>query len=418
MISSRDHRWRRLALATAVSLLALPSLAASLSLEDALNLAERQAPSLAAQSARLAAASHLAVSAGELPDPKLLLGVQNFPIGGPERGSLDDDFMTMQMVGVMQEVPNRAKRRARVEVAQAAVDRAEAERQVEALKVRRDTALAWIATYSVERKLQLFSTLYQENRLLHDAVRAQLGAGLGQAADSIAPRQEAAQLAEQEDQLMQSREVARAALRRWIGEAGNAPLAGGLPDWPIAAARYPHNLRRHPELAAYTPMQQEAAAGVRQALADKRPDWSWELDYQRRGREFGDMLSVQFSIDLPIFPGSRQDPKIAAQYAQVARLEAEREALEREYAQAQHSDLGEYARLSRAVRRSEELLLPLAEEKVTLSLAGYRAGSGALADVLAARRELIDARLRQIDLQGQRAQVGSALYFTYGESAQ
>jgi hypothetical protein len=48
-------------------------------------------------------------------------------IGGPDRWSIDQDFMTMQMVGVMQEVPNRDKRRPRIEVAEAVVDRAEAE---------------------------------------------------------------------------------------------------------------------------------------------------------------------------------------------------------------------------------------------------------------------------------------------------
>ncbi|MGF6329304.1 hypothetical protein ABH909_002182 [Pseudomonas sp. BS3782 TE3695] len=36
----------------------------------------------------------------ELPDPKLLLGVQNYPIGSQDRWSFDQDFMTMQMVGV------------------------------------------------------------------------------------------------------------------------------------------------------------------------------------------------------------------------------------------------------------------------------------------------------------------------------
>ena len=48
-----------------------------------------------------------AIVAGEPPDPKLLLGVQSLPIEGPERWSLNDDGMTMRMIGLMQEMPNR-----------------------------------------------------------------------------------------------------------------------------------------------------------------------------------------------------------------------------------------------------------------------------------------------------------------------
>ena len=404
--------------ALAATVLALPSLAAPLTLDEALRLAEDNAPSLTAQAAKLEAANSTAIPAGELPDPKLLLGVQNFPIGGPDRWSIDQDFMTMRMVGVMQEVPNRDKRRARVEVAEAAVERATAESRVERLSVRQATALAWIRGYSVERKQALFQDLFRENRLLDDAVRAQIAGGRGQAADALSAKQEAAQLAEQQDELTQQRAQARAALRRWIGSAADEPLAGSLPQWPIDAASYSHRLPDHPALAAFAPMTREAEAKVREAVAEKQSDWSWELDYQRRGREFGDMASVQFSFDLPLFPDSRQNPKIAAKHAELNQLEAERETLAREQAQQLEDDLAEYARLNRAVRRSQDSLQPLAKEKLELSMASYRASKGDLPAVIAARRELIEARLKQIDLEEQRALTGARLYFAYGENHQ
>lgn len=62
------------------------------------------------------------------------------------------------MVGVRQ-MPNSDKRKARIEVADVAVDRAAAERRVERLKVRQSTALAWISSYSVERKDALFQEI-------------------------------------------------------------------------------------------------------------------------------------------------------------------------------------------------------------------------------------------------------------------
>lgn len=397
--------------ALAAALLSLP--AAALTLDQALELAEREAPSLAAQAANLQAARHAAVPAGELPDPKLTLGVQNLPIEGDNRGRLDREPMTMQMIGLMQEVPSRAKRRARVETAEAGVLSAAARERVERLRVRRQTALAWIAARAVEQKLNLFADLYSENDLLAKAVRASISGGRGQAADSVAPKQEAALLAEAEDQLLQLRAQQRAALHRWIGSRAAETLSGRLPNWPVDAEHYRHNLQRHPELALFDPMTEAAQAEVRQAVADKQSDWSWELAYQKRDPAFGDMVSLQFSFDLPLFPGSRQNPRIAAKQATLSQLHAEREAAEREHAQQLADDLAEYQRFDRALRRSQDLLLPLAEEKVALTLAGYRSGASELASVIAARRELIEARLKHIDFEQARALTSARLHFAY-----
>ncbi|MFZ3204652.1 MAG: TolC family protein [Pseudomonas sp.] len=416
MSNSFPHPGRLAAGVLAAALLSLP--VAALTLDEALRQAEREAPSLAAQAAQVEASRSSAIPAGALPDPKLLLGLQNVPIEGADRGRLDREPMTMQMVGVMQEVPNRAKRRARIEVAQAGVERATLEQRVELLKVRRQTALAWISALAVEEKLALFQTLYAENDLLVKAVRARLAGGRGQPADSVGPKQEAALLAEAEDQLQQSRAQQRAALRRWVGPRADEPLAGRLPNWPVDAEHYRHNLQRHPELALFDPMTDEAQAEIRQAVAEKKSDWSWELAYQKRGEEFGDMMSVQFSFDLPLFPGSRQNPRIAAKQATLNQLEAEREAAEREHAQQLADDLAEYQRLDRALRRSQDSLLPLAEEKVALTLAGYRAGSGELAGVIAARRELVEARLKHIDFEQARALTSARLHFAYEEVSQ
>ncbi|MCM2331427.1 Outer membrane protein TolC [Geopseudomonas sagittaria] len=403
------------AAALAAAVLALPSQAAPLTLVEALRLAEYNAPSLAAEQAKLQAASSAAIPAGELPDPQLRLGIQNYPVGGPDRWSIDRDFMTMQMVGVMQEVPNRAKRQARVEVAEAAVERAAADGTVERLNVRLATALAWIDRLAVERQMVLFAEFIRENRLLAAAVQAQIAGGRGQTADAVRPKQEAARLAEQQDELAQLHVRARAALRRWIGMAADRPLAGDWPQWSVEHTRYSHQLPRHPALAVFEPMTREAQAKVREAQAEKKSDWSWELDYQRRGREFGDMVGVQVSFDLPLFPGSRQDPKIAARHAELNQLEAEREALLREHAQQLEEDLADYQRLKRALQRNSDSFVPLAREKGELSLASYRAGKGDLLGVIAARQELIEARLRQVELEAQRARTGARLYFSYGE---
>lgn len=116
-----SHSGRMLAAALTLLLPVLSAQANSLTLDDALQLAERNAPSLQARQEQASAARHSVVPAGELPDPRLNLGVQNLPVDGSDRWSTNRDFMTMQVVGLSQEVPNRDKRKARVETAQATV---------------------------------------------------------------------------------------------------------------------------------------------------------------------------------------------------------------------------------------------------------------------------------------------------------
>ena len=399
-----------------IGALSFPELASALTLEQALSLAEQDAPSLDAQAANLKAARSAAIPAGELPDPKLRLGLQNVPIEGDSRWQLDQEAMTMQIVWVMQDVPNRAKRRARVEAAQASVALANVQQTIERLSVRQATAEAWIASFAVEQKLSLFRRLYSENQLLFRAVQARIAGGSGQTADSVLPKQEAALLAEQEDELLRNQIVARADLRRWIGEPADQPLTGDWPRWLTDVDHYQHNLNRHPALLAFDPMTREAEAKVRQAIAEKTPDWSWGVDYLRRGREYGDMVNLSVSFDLPLFTSSRQDPKIAAERARLTQIEAQRQAALRMHNQELAADLAEYQRLDRAFARVEETLLPLAEEKVRLAMADYRAGTGELTAVIDARRQLVETRLRRIDVARDRSLSNARLHFAFGDT--
>src|SRR3569833_3290686 len=129
-----------------------------------LEIANRSSPDIAGQMTSVAAARSAAVAAGRLPDPKLAVGIENLPVTGAEQWSLTRDFMTMRKIGVMQDLPNRAKRHAKTDAAEANIARTEAERRVSILTVRRDTALAWLSRYYLERRVALFDELDRENQ--------------------------------------------------------------------------------------------------------------------------------------------------------------------------------------------------------------------------------------------------------------
>ncbi len=382
-----------------------------LSFNAALDLAERLSPELAADQARVEAARATAIAADALPDPRLTLGVANVPITGIDRGRLDREPMTMQMIGLMQEVPNSAKRAAREAVAEAGADLAAAQRRVTSQQVQRDTALAWLDLYYLQRRLALFDRLDVENRTLDAAVKARVAGG-GAVAEAVMPRQEALRLADRRDDLVRDIAKARAVLRRFVGAAADAPLAGEPPPLIIDAGHMRHQLEVHPEFVAYAAASDKAAAEVREASAMKTPDWGVELAYQKRER-FSDMVSLQFRFDLPFFAATRQDPIIAARHQEALRIESEREALLRRHTQELEEGLADHAALMRRLERAETEVLPLVQEKVLLLDAAYRGGSAELAALLAARAEAVEQQLVIIDLRARRAAVAARLRFAY-----
>lgn len=412
-----SHGWSHCAWPLALVMLLGVAHAAPLGFTAALDLAERQSPNLAANTAQINAAQSSAIPAGALPDPKLFVGIDNLPVTGADRGQLNRDFMTMQKIGVMQEVPNAEKRKAREAVAAASIDVASAQRQITRLQVRRDTAIAWLNVYYMERKFALFDELDQENKTLADAVKAQIAGGRGPVVDAVMPRQEAVQLADRRDDLASNLTKARAALRRFVGNEANEPLTGEPPLLPVDAGHLRHQLQQHPELQAFAAETRKAEAEVHEADAMKRSDWGVELAYQRRAPQFSDMVSVQFTFDLPIATARRQDPLIVAKQQELTRIDADREAMLRDHANQLENDLADYTALTRQLERAGQTALPLAREKVDLQTASYQAGKSALTNLLAARRELIDQRLKIIELQKQRAVIAAQLHFAYGETA-
>lgn len=395
--------------------LAASALAQSLSFQKALATAVQETPSLRANAAQIDAARYSVTPAGELPDPKLALGIDNLPIEGADRYSLTRDSMTMQRIGISQDIPNSAKRDARVAAANGRVELAEAQSRVTRLAVLRETATAWISRYTLEQQLSRIDSLVAENRLFSDAIKAQIAGGKGSAVDAVMPRQEAAMIEERRDELAARRQQAVAALKRWLGPDGGAPLAGDPPDWALSRDTLAHALHSHPELALFEPKTKVLDAELAEARAGRRPDWGVDVAYQKRAPEFGDMVSVQLRVDLPIFAGSRQEPQIAARQAERTALDAEREAALREHLAMLDADWADYQRLTSAARRQRDVVLPLAEEKVRLATAAWRGGKGMLSDVVAARRERIDTELKTLTVEGERRQMAARLYYAYGD---
>ncbi len=378
--------------------LACAAAQAALSYDDARNLAVDRAPLLAARRAAVESAEQQRINAAELPDPKLIAGVDNLPVSGMGRWTISGDPMTQRSVGWMQDMPNAAKRAARADAAGAKAERERRMLDADRLMVRREVAMAWLMRHYAERRIAAFGALIDENRLLVQTLPARIASGKAMPTDLTMARQDALMLADRRDELERERAQAQATLSRWLGDAAAQPLAGEPPALDVDPPALRAAIERQPELMAYEPMRRMAQADLNEAKAMRQGDWGWQVMYSRRNPAYGDMVSFQLTFELPLFAAKRQDPQIAAKAREMERVAAEREdmmARRREEIDQQLADLAENAaKLARL--RSEAA--PLATQRVTLALAAYEAGRGDLAAVLAARRERAELALRELEL--------------------
>lgn len=400
----------------AMPLLALPAttaLAGPLRFEEALARAETQAPSLRAKALEADARRSALPAAGQLPDPKLGLGIDNFPVSGPPAGSFAEDSMTMARVGISQEVPNAAKRHARTTRAQTDLAAAEATLLSEARRVKVATALAWIDLAYAERRLVALERVLSRLAPLPSAAKSGVGSGAARPAQTLQVQQSLAALEDRRSELVADVGRQRAVLSRWTGEL--APeIAGDVPALTIDGAALRASISAHPDIGAAHARVAQAEADVAIARADKRPDWGFDVAYQRRADRYGDMVSAGVTISLPLFAGRRQDPMIAASTATAAAALASQEDMRQSLLADLEAGLADHDMHHEQWMRARDTLLPLARNRAELETASYAGGRAGLLDVIEAQTMLADSELQLLDREAEVARDAVRLVLTFG----
>lgn len=382
-----------------------------LSLREAQQLAVRHSRQVQAQDALVRSARDMAVSAGQLPDPVLKLGVDNLPLSGPAQLSLTQDFMTMRRIGLMQELPRAEKRQLKAERFERDAERAQAQRRQALAGVQRDTALAWLERYYALAVRTQLQQQQEETRLQEQGALIAFREGKGAQADVFAAR---TALIEIEDRLSQVDSQARNAdlmLMRWTGTQANRPLSG-TPDWQntVLESRLSiDELRQHPPLAVLAAQVDAAETELRLAQANTKPDWALEATYLQRGPAYANMVSIGVSIPLQWDRKNRQDRDIAARLAQVDEARANHEDALQSYEADVRTLLNDWQTSKERARRYRQQMVPVAVQRSAAALSSYRVGKGDLASVLAARQAEINTRLQALELERETARLWARL---------
>jgi outer membrane protein, heavy metal efflux system len=386
-------------------------------LAEAVRRAGVQAPRIEAQDAAVAAAEAEASRAGSLPDPMLMVGIENLPVTGGDAFDPTVDDMTMKRIGVRQEFPAAAKRNAQRTLALRQVDEARAQAVVERLTVQRAAADAWIDAWAANHEAHALEQLREQARFAAKLARARASGGAGSLADALAAESAGLEIENQLEDARGRRDAALAMLRRRVPDAG-MPSIAGAPDFdvlPFSRAQLQVRLDDVAPLLGSRARVETAAAAVDSSRADKRLDWSLTAAYGQRDRDRSDMLSVEVGIALPLFQRTRQDRGVLAREAEYRQALALRDDERRALSAEIDATFARWEALKRQVALHKQRLLPLARDRSAVALASYRAG-GELQPWLDARAAELEVHRSHAEHLGELGHVWAALAFLLPEN--
>lgn len=397
--------------------------AGPLSLADAQHIAVSRSQQLSALDALAAAAGEQAVSAGQLPDPVLKLGIDNLPINGPDQYLPVIDFVTRR-IGVMQDLPSASKRALRRERFERAAKRVLAQRQLSAVSVQRDTALAWLDRYYTQATRELLAQQIDEAQLQVQAADVAFRSGRGSQADAFAARAAVLGLQDRLSEMDRQFRSAGLLLARWVGADVAERTLFGMPPWqgtPVLGDISSAYLQQHPDLQVIHAEREAADTEVRLAQANKLSDWSVEASFSQRGPAYSDMLYFGVSIPLQWDRKNRQDREVAAAVAMVDESTARYEDALRSREAEVRSMLNDWQSGKERVKRYRDSLIPTTQQRTAAALTSYSTGKSDLSVVLNARRDEIDVRIQALALERDTARAWAQLKFLIpdlGTSAQ
>ena len=388
--------------------------AQSVGYEEALRAAASDQPQVRTSELRLDARREIADAADELPDPRLRAGIQNLPVSGPAAFDLGRQLPTQIQVGIEQEIPNLAKRRARSGMADADIDFAAAQLIQTRYRVCVNAGKAWISLAYAQRALTVADDALAEIGGLVPLARSSVAAGSARPAESLEIRRAVLEVEDMRTRIEADREAAQAMLSRYTALT-NAIATGTTPSPDLDPEGLRAMLQSNPELVVALAQVRQAEARSDLARSERRPDFGVNVSYGRRDPDFGDVVSVMGSITLPIFADRRQNPRVAAADAEAAAAQSARADRLRELEAQFETDLAAWRSTYRQWQRATDELLPLAESRVDLERASFAAGRADLLDIIDAIKTL--AMLRVEILQREEASVEAAanLRLTYGE---
>jgi cobalt-zinc-cadmium efflux system outer membrane protein len=367
----------------------------ALTLANALVLTLEKSPALSSFSWDIRAAEARIIQAKLLPNPEVSLESEDLTRADVKSAteSIQNTLEFSQLIEL------GGKRNSRIREAQFDRAGAEWEYQVKRLEVLKLTTLSFIDVLTAQRNVQLAKENVDLTERAVPVTQKRLEAGKASDVELVRTNTAVATARIRLTEASRDLETARGNLAaQWAGKkavfpgvTGNLDQLGPIPSLESLQAK----LQKNPDLAKWTTERQKREATLNLARAEGKPDLTLRAGPRLLGASHADLTLVAgFSIPLPLW--NRNQGKIAAAEADVAKTDDERAAAEAKAYAELNEAYQTLARAAEEVRISRETVLPGAKSAVDQITDGYAAGRFSQLDVLDAQRTYNEAQTQYV----------------------
>lgn len=375
-----------------------------LTLEQALEIAERNSPAMLSAQAQLGLAEAERDEANSLlwNNPQLSAEARRRSLVHPGSGYTTRSDAG---VGISQTFEIGGQPNARRAATQAALEATQQTIEQTRREIRVDVTKRFIEVLQLRQRLDTEQLGAELLRQAADIVAKRVSAGEDTRLDGNLALVEAeraqAQLEQTRDELTQSRaalatalQLAPAAMPEVAGSLATAPPVYRLDDLLSAAAA-------QPRLLAAKAQVRSASGRLDLERAARYPDVTVGLSHSpEKGIDGTDRITtLSVSVPLPLFRNN--DAAIARANAELRQNRIELQAAQRDSEASVRVLWQRLEQLRERARRLEAVALPALQENQRLSLAALRAGEINVSQFLLARRQTLDAQLELSSARGQ-----------------
>lgn len=387
-----------------------------LSLTEVVNLStSRHEPGILASRMQAESIRAAALSRSSLPDPKVKLGMANFPIRDFD---FNQDPMTQFKLGLHQEIPSSTRRRLIRERGAEASKMFDHQATGQQLVIIREVRRLWLQLLFTSHADVILLEKQEKLQELIYSLEGRYLSGKSSSQNLLLLEAEMALLEDAQEQLIEEENITRLKLARFIGDRAmmSAPV-GGYAQLPVptALSSLEDNLSAHPSLRQHDAKIRAKDKAIGLAREDYKPNWGIDVGYGFRSGGRSDLLTAMVTFDVPIFTGNRQDKKLyaarkskqAAQLTQAAMTEDMRRNLKVAYEKWQ--------RTAKRLRLHETHILERTRAAATAAEKSYATGSSSYDDMIRIFLGELDVRLKIEELKMMRAQAQADLAYFNGE---
>ena len=361
------------------------------------------------------------VAEDSLPDPRIKLGLMNFPT---DTFSRTQEAMTQVQIGIQQAFPRgnslSLKKRQTHSKADVSLQDKETRKREVLLQLRKN----WFEAYYWEQAEKVVKENKKLFKQLVDITKANYASGRRNQQDVTQAQFEFGMLDDRLQRINTMQEKIKANLLKWLGdEYKNRRLSSSWPNMkalpPIAEIR--SQLRHHPVVEAEEAKVEMAISSVALSREAYKPAWMLELNYGFRdgnnpnNSERADFASAMLSFDMPLFTGRKQDKKLAASQQRLLAARDQKNERVRRLHQLLDETYANWQSLTLRLNHYRGFLLPKSKENTQAALNAYQSDTTQFTTLMRAQINELETELKSLRLQVDYAKTQAGLFYLAGE---